>query len=76
MKDLDIKYFKKVMIEKIRKRKCKLLVLIVKVVKYIEGEKFVLEGSDEGVNGGKVVDDNFEQSDKNGNSVVVNDKIR
>lgn len=60
MKDLDIKYFKKVMIEKIRKRKCKLLVLIVKVVKYIEGEKFVLEGSDEGVNGGKVVDDNFE----------------
>lgn len=76
MKDLDIKYFKKVMIEKIRKRKCKLLVLIVKVVKYIEGEKFVLEGSDEGVNGGKVVDDNFEQSDKNDNSVVVNDKIR
>lgn len=72
MKDLDIKYFKKVMIEKIRKRKCKLLV----VVKYIEGEKFVLEGSDEGVNGGKVVDDNFEQSDKNDNSVVVNDKIR
>lgn len=64
------------MIEKIRKRKCKLLVLIVKVVKYIEGEKFVLEGSDEGVNGGKVVDDNFEQSDKNDNSVVVNDKIR
>lgn len=76
MKDLDIKYFKKVMIEKIRKRKCKLLVLIVRVVKYIEGEKFVLEGSDEGVNGGKVVDDNFEQSDKNDNSVVVNDKIR
>lgn len=76
MKDLDIKYFKKVMIEKIRKRKCKLLVLIVKVVKYIEGEKFVLEGSDEGVNGGKVVDDNFEQSDKNDNSVVMNDKIR
>lgn len=76
MKDLNIKYFKKVMIEKIRKRKCKLLVLIVKVVKYIEGEKFVLEGSDEGVNGGKVVDDNFEQSDKNDNSVVVNDKIR
>lgn len=76
MKDLDIKYFKKVMIEKIRKRKCKLLVLIVKVVKYIEGEKFVLGGSDEGVNGGKVVDDNFEQSDKNDNSVVVNDKIR
>lgn len=76
MKDLDIKYFKKVMIEKIRKRKCKLLVLIVKVVKYIEGEKFVLEDSDEGVNGGKVVDDNFEQSDKNDNSVVVNDKIR
>lgn len=76
MKDLDIKYFKKVMNEKIRKRKCKLLVLIVKVVKYIEGEKFVLEGSDEGVNGGKVVDDNFEQSDKNDNSVVVNDKIR
>lgn len=76
MKDLDIKYFKKVMIEKIRKRKCKLLVLIVKVVKYIEGEKFVLEGSDEGVDGGKVVDDNFEQSDKNDNSVVVNDKIR
>lgn len=76
MKDLDLKYFKKVMIEKIRKRKCKLLVLIVKVVKYIEGEKFVLEGSDEGVNGGKVVDDNFEQSDKNDNSVVVNDKIR
>lgn len=64
------------MIEKIRKRKCKLLVLIVKVVKYIEGEKFVLEGSDEGVNGGKVVDDNFEQSDKNDNSVVMNDKIR
>lgn len=76
MKDLDIKYFKKVMIEKIRKRKCKLLVLIVKVVKYIGGEKFVLEGSDEGVNGGKVVDDNFEQSDKNDNSVVMNDKIR
>lgn len=76
MKDLDIKYFKKVMIEKIRKRKCKLLVLIVKVIKYIEGEKFVLEGSDEGVNVGKVVDDNFEQSDKNDNSVVVNDKIR
>lgn len=76
MKDLDIKYFKKVMIEKIRKRKCKLLVLIVRVVKYIEGEKFVLEGSDEGVNGGKVVDDNFEQSDKNDNSVVMNDKIR
>lgn len=76
MKDLDIKYFKKVMIEKIRKRKCKLLVLIVKVVKYIESEKFVLEGSDEGVNGGKVVDDNFEQSDKNDNSVVMNDKIR
>lgn len=46
-----------------------------KAAKYTEGEKLASEGSDEGANGGKAADDNFEQSDKNDNSVVTNDKI-
>lgn len=75
-KDLDIKHSKKVTTEKIRKRKRKLSVSTAKAAKYTEGEKLASEGSDEGANGGKAADDNFEQSDKNDNSVVANDKIR
>lgn len=74
-KDLDIKHSKKVTTEKIRKRKRKLSVSTAKAAKYTEGEKLASEGSDEGANGGKAADDNFEQSDKNDNSVVANDKI-
>lgn len=74
--DSDIKHSKKVTTEKIRKRKRKLSVSTTKAAKYTEGEKLASEGCDEGKSGGKDADDISEQSDKNDNSVVANDKIR